>query len=178
MEKFFEKGDFVKYSTYSNSDKVTFGIFEGVDLEPQCQYAKKYSLVLYYDSNQYCPSTQYGGATEYRPTLNAPINHKPCAKTIDTVKEDNWWKLCTEEDKKKALEILESYGYEWNEELLALVDMESGEIVYKIVAPRLAYHGETIRPIPQEFKDKLKKSIIEKVKTTPTTRYPYYGEYD
>ena len=80
MEKFFEKGDFVKYSTYSNSDKVTFGIFEGVDLEPQWQYPKKYSLVAYYDSSQYYPSTQYGGATEYRPTLNAPINHKPCAK--------------------------------------------------------------------------------------------------
>ena len=45
-KKAFNKGDFIKYSTYNSAteNKTTFGIFEGVDLAPEYQYTKKFSL--------------------------------------------------------------------------------------------------------------------------------------
>ena len=38
-KKAFNKGDFIKYSTYNGAteNKTTFGIFEGVDLAPEYQ---------------------------------------------------------------------------------------------------------------------------------------------
>ena len=41
-KKAFNKGDFIKYSTYNGAteNKTTFGIFEGVDLAPDYQYTK------------------------------------------------------------------------------------------------------------------------------------------
>lgn len=179
MEKFFNKGDFVKYVTFNkDKEKVTFGIFEGVDLAPQWQYAKKYSLVAYYDSYQYCSNPNIGGAWEYRPVLTVASKNKECEKTIDTLVEDTWWKPCSEEEKKQALEILESYGYHWDEELLALVDMETGEIVHKIVAPKLEYHGDTIKPICSNLREKLKKSVLGQVKTSVNNTHYSYGRYD
>jgi hypothetical protein len=180
-KKTFNKGDFVKYSSYNSAtdNKVTFGIFEGVDLAPEYQYTKKFSLAAYYDSYKYCSNLDNGIGWGYAPSLDVATKEKPCEKTIDTLEEDSWWSLCTPIEKKNAIEILASYGYEWDEELLALVDTNTGEIVHKIIIPKIEYNGETIKPICKEYKSKLKKSIIDKSKPTyhGNTQYGCYG-YD
>ena len=166
IKKAFNKGDFIKYTT-DNSEtqkKVTFGIFEGIDLAPEYQYSKKFSLAAYYDSYKYCSNLDNGVGWGYAPVLEVARDGKQCEKTIDTLVEDSWWSLCTPIEKRNAIEILAGYGYEWNEELLALVDINTGEIVHKIIIPKLEYNGDTIKPICNEFKDKLKNSIIKKAK--------------
>jgi hypothetical protein len=166
IKKAFNKGDFIKYTTYNSETqkKVTFGIFEGIDLAPEYQYSKKFSLAAYYDSYKYCSNLDNGVGWGYAPVLEVARDGKQCEKTIDTLVEDSWWSLCTPIEKRNAIEILAGYGYEWNEELLALVDINTGEIVHKIIIPKLEYNGDTIKPICNEFKDKLKNSIIKKAK--------------
>lgn len=190
--KTFNKGDFVKYSTYNSTigNKITFGIFEGVDLAPEYQYTKKFSLVAYYDSYKYCSNLNNDAGWGYAPSLDVATKGKPCEKTIDTLVENSWWSLCTPLEKKEAIEVLTRYGYEWNEELLALVDMNTGEIVHKIITPKIEYNGETIKPICDEYKNKLKKSIVNKAKPSYSGAnysgnprygcygYNGYGEYD
>lgn len=190
--KTFNKGDFVKYSTYNSTigNKITFGIFEGVDLAPEYQYTKKFSLVAYYDSYKYCSNLNNDAGWGYAPSLDVATKGKPCEKTIDTLVENSWWSLCTPLEKREAIEILARYGYEWNEELLALVDMSTGEIVHKIITPKIEYNGETIKPICDEYKNKLKKSIVNKAKPSYSGAnysgnprygcygYNGYGEYD
>ena len=190
--KTFNKGDFVKYSTYNSTigNKITFGIFEGVDLAPEYQYTKKFSLVAYYDSYKYCSNLNNDAGWGYAPSLDVATKGKPCEKTIDTLVENSWWSLCTPLEKREAIEVLARYGYEWNEELLALVDMNTGEIVHKIITPKIEYNGETIKPICDEYKNKLKKSIINKAKPSYSGAnysgnprygcygYNGYGEYD
>lgn len=190
--KTFNKGDFVKYSTYNSTigNKITFGIFEGVDLAPEYQYTKKFSLVAYYDSYKYCSNLNNDAGWGYAPSLDVATKGKPCEKTIDTLVENSWWSLCTPLEKKEAIEVLAKYGYEWNEELLALVDMNTGEIVHKIITPKIEYNGETIKPICDEYKNKLKKSIVNKTKPSYSGAnysgnprygcygYNGYGEYD
>ena len=180
MDYFFKKGDFVKYATYSDQDKFTFGIFEGVDLAPQWKYAKKYSLVAYYDSKQYTQDKYNLVKYEYKPTLSVARDdcNQECAKTIDTLKEDSWWKLCTNEDKKRANEILKSYGYEWNDETMELIDLETGEILHQIKTPKLEYNGNPIKPIDESFKNILKKAALSQIKTSYYTNQYQYGYYD
>ena len=185
-KKTFNKGDFIKYTAYSGNNNVTFGIFEGVDLAPEFQYTKKYSLVLYYDSHKYCSNGGENGGWGYKAVLDIGKDGKQCEKTIDTMEEDSWWSLCTPTEKREAIETLASYGYEWNEELMALVDVESGEIVHKIIIPKIEYHGDTIKPIGHDLKNKLKKSVLAKNKTTSAAHNPYaynmygtgYGDYE
>lgn len=172
MEKrTFNKGDFVKYCVNNNGTKVTFGIFEGIDLEPSYQYTKKYSLLLYYDSRKYCNQSTNGNDWGYKPSLEVSLNGKPCEKSIDTLEEDTWWSLCTPEEKENAIHVLHSYGYEWDEELMSLIDIKTGEIVRKIIIPKIEYNGEIIKPITQTLKDKLKK-VVKKKNTTSV--YGYY----
>ena len=178
MEKrIFEKGDFIKYTTYNSDNKFRFGIFEGIDLEPTYQYTKKYSLAAFYDSYKYCSHMDNAVGWGYQPFFEVATNEKNCERTIDTDKEDSWWTICTDEEKEQALQILKDYGYEWNEELLAIVDIETGEIVHKIITPKLEYNGEEIKPINNELKDKLKKSVLSKNKATnytyPNSNYAY-----
>ena len=46
-KKAFNKGDFIKYTTYNSTteNKTTFGIFEGIDLAPEYQYTKKFTII-------------------------------------------------------------------------------------------------------------------------------------
>ena len=186
MEKqTFNKGDFIKYTAYNGSNgSVTFGIFEGVDLAPEYQYTKKYSLAAYYDSHKYCSNLNNGVGWGYQPVLDVATHDKPCEKTIDTLCEDSWWTLCTPLEKKNAIEILAGFGFEWNEELMAIVDINTGEIVHKIIIPKIEYHGDTIKPICKDFKHKLKKAVINKNKPSYSNAsyrngygaYGYQGE--
>ena len=95
--KVFNKGDFLKYSTYNGAaeGRVAFGIFEGVDLAPEYQYTKKFSLAAFYDSYKYCSNLNNGVGWGYGPSLEVATKDKPCEKTIDTLVEDSWWTVCT-----------------------------------------------------------------------------------
>lgn len=178
-KKIFNKGDFIKYRSYNDDDKkVTFGIFEGVDLAPEYQYTKKFSLAAYYDSYKYCRNLNNGTGCGYGPELDIATKEKQCQKTIDTLMEDSWWTLCTPIEKKNAIEILACYGYEWNEEQLALVDINTREIVHKIIIPKIEYNGETIKPICEEYKNKLKMAVKHPHSSTNyrySPQYSYYG---
>lgn len=181
MEKqTFNKGDFLKYTSYSatGADVFRFGIFEGIDLEPSYQYTKKYSLAVFYDGRKYCQEKD-GSGWDYRAVLEVTKNGKYCEKTIDTLCEDTWWAICTPEEKERAIRILALYGYEWNEELMSLIDTNTGEVVHKIIVPKLEYKGDTIKPIREDLKNKLKHSVISKNTYTASPYYHNrYGEYD
>ena len=85
-------------------------------------------------------------------------------------------------------EILEKqYNIKWDEENMALIDMKSGEILHKIVTPKLEYLGDTIKLTCSALKNKLKDFVKSKNKSTygngsyPSYRYGgygLYGEYD
>ena len=179
-KKVFEKGDFIKYHTYCSAteNKVTFGIFEGVDLAPEYQYAKKYSLVVYYDSHKYYSDLNSGGGWGYKPSLEVSKDGKYCEKTAETLVENEWWSVCTPAEKKEAIEKLAEYDYEWDEENLSLIDTKTGEIVHKIIIPKIEYNGETIKPICKDFKNKLKNSIISKPQASygGGCHYPYNND--
>jgi len=160
----FNPGDFVKRS----NRKGSFMIYEGKDVSNT--YAKKLTLAVAYDPEKYMQKPNSYGY-EYVPYLDEPKNGQACETTIDTDKEDNWISLCTQEEKEEAIEILEQYGYVWDEENLALVDMVTGEIIKKIYVPDNKYHGETIKPITNNSKDVLKKFCIDKNKKTYSSYY-------
>ena len=156
--RFFQKGDFIKY----DYKKESFGIFEGVDLEPSYQYTKKLSLACFYDPLKYAENTDGIGGWSSRPVLEVAKVNKPCDKTIDTVKEDSWWKLCNEEEKEQALKRLAYYGYEWDEKNLQIINAETKQVIYKIISPKLEYNDEEIKPITEESKTLLKQAVISK----------------
>lgn len=165
-KKIFNKGDFIKNI---NKPKA-FGIFEGIDLDPSMKYSKKYSLVVYFDPSKYCKDED-GPGWSSRPVLDITQNGVPCEKTIDTLKEDYSWRVCNDEEKQQAIEKLEEYNLYWDEEIMSLVDKESGEILHKMIIPKLEYHGEVIKPIQIEFKSLLKNYIKKENKPSYSTSY-------
>ena len=190
-KKIFNKGDFIKYNAYNSSNdnnRFAFGIFEGVDLAPEYQYTKKLSLAAYYDSWKYCNNLNNEVGWGHQPVLEVASQNKPCEKTIDTICEDSWWTVCTPLEKKHALEILATYGIDWNEEEMTLTNVETGEILHRIIVPKLEYNGDVIKPICDELKTKLKTAVLSKNKTSYSSSYPsqynaygyngYYDEYD
>jgi hypothetical protein len=187
-KKIFNKGDFIKYSTYNSTNdntKFAFGIFEGVDLAPEYQYTKKLSLAAYYDSWKYCSNLNNGDGWGYQPFLEVASQNKPCEKTIDTICEDSWWTVCTPLEKKRALEILASYGIDWDDEEMTLTNVETGEILHRIIVPKIEYNGDVIKPICDELKTKLKTAVLSKNKASYSpsyhnqyNAYGYNGYYD
>lgn len=181
MEKrAFSKGDFIKYTAYNGSEgSINFGVFEGVDLAPEYQYTKKYSLALYYDSHKYCNNLDNGVGWGYAPVLEIATNGKEVSKHTDSLVEDSWWSICTPLEKEKAIAILADNGYEWDEENLALVKADTHEIVHKIIVPKIEYNGDMIKPICKELKSKLANAVRNKNKSsygaTSYRGYPYYG---
>lgn len=190
-KKIFNKGDFIKYSTYNSANddtKFAFGIFEGIDLAPEYQYTKKLSLAAFYDSYKYCNNLDNEVGWGYKPVLEIASSNKPCEKTIDTVCEDTWWTICTPLEKQRALEILASYGIDWDEEEMTLTNVETGEILHRIIIPKIEYNGDVIKPICNELKSKLRTAVLSKNKASYSSSYPnqynvygyngYYDEYD
>lgn len=156
-KKKFEKGDFLKYDNKPGS----FAIFEGVDLMPEYQYTKKFSVAAYFDPSKYCEN-ENGVGWGTRPYLEVAKPNKPCEKTLDTLEEDFFWKVCTPIEKELALATLEEYGYAWDEENLAIIDQVTGKVVHKIIVPKLEYNGDVIKPISEEYKKQLKDYAISK----------------
>lgn len=175
-KKIFNKGDFLKYENKPGS----FVIFEGIDLMPTYQYTKKLSVAAHFDPSKYCEN-ENGVGWGTRPFLEVAKSNKPCEKTIDTFEEDYFWKICTEAEKAAAIEKLRAYGYEWDDETLSIIDIETGEIVHKIIVPKLEYNGDIIKPMCNEFKDLLKDFVISKNKFCSSgcgyNQYMYDNEY-
>ena len=167
--KFFNKGDFVKYTSYNGSKEFKFGIFEGIDTSTT--YSKKYSLALFYDSNKYYSKLDDERGWGYKPSMEVATKDNPCSKTTDTLQEDSWWKLCTDEEKEYALQLLEDYGYAWNEETMEIIDLKTGEILHKIVTPKIEYNGEVIKPMETVLRFKLKENVIKQNKKSSTSYY-------
>lgn len=168
----FKKGDFLKYDTKPGA----FAIFEGIDLLPTYSYTKQFSVVAFFDPRKYCQN-ENGVGWSSRPFLEISRDNKPCEKTIDTLEEDYFWKLCTETEKDMALATLEEYGYEWDEEQMALIDIKTKKIVHKIVVPKLEYNGAVIKPISNEFKKQLHNYVASKNKSAYSNTYYHQGGY-
>lgn len=171
-KKTFKKGDFITYDNKPGS----FVIFEGIDNSTSSY--KKLSVIANYDPSKY---RQHDDGT-YRtsPFLEVATKDTRCEKTLDDEKETFWVRLCTPREKENALAKLEEYGYYWNEDLLALIDKETGEIIRKVITPKIEYHGEIIKPITEKFKKLLRMFCIEtnrkKYSYQNDTRYQY-GRY-
>lgn len=165
-----KEGDFIK----RDNRKGSFMIYEGKNISDTC--VKKLTLICAYDPEKYM---QTSAGYDHVPYLDVAKDGKLCGETIDTDKEDYWISLCTPTEKADAIEILEQYGYVWDEENLALVDMVTGEIIKKIVIPDNTYYGEIVRPITDDFKGILKKSCLDKSKPTyPSYHNPSYQDWD
>lgn len=181
IKKIFERGDFVRYINKPNS----FGIYEGIDLDPSMKYTKKYSLVLFFDPSKYGQHGD-GGGWSSKPVMELPSDDKPCPKTIDTDKEDYSWRLCRPTEIEDAIKKMAEFNLEWDKETMSLIDTETGEIIHKVVVPKLEYKGNIIKPICEKFKKIIKKYVIKENK--PNYGYggyngyaghsPYYSQYD
>jgi hypothetical protein len=135
-------------------------------------------LAAYYDSWKYCSHLDNGVGWGYQPVLEVASQNKPCEKTIDTICEDSWWTVCTPLEKKRALEILAKYDIDWDEEEMTLTNVETGEILHRIIVPKIEYNGDVIKPICDELKSKLKIAVLSKNKTSYSSSYPsQYNAY-
>ena len=171
MAQKFERGEFLR----KDSKKGSFMIFEGNNLSDSSY--KRLSLICYYD-----PECFQMGAIGYesKPKLEIATKAAPCTTTIDTEEEDFWVKRCSPNEKAAALEVLKQHGLYWNEETFELVDIETGEVVRRLIIPDNTYHGEIIKPISERFKELIKKWVISKLKPSyyhnPNYNYDYYDD--
>lgn len=166
-KRIFQKGEFI-----TNTNKPTsFAIFEGIEMESY-GVNKKYSVIAAYDPSKY-RELPNGGGWASQPYLEVATSTTRCEQTVDGDTESYWWKPCTPEQKEKAIATLEDYGYHWNEELMAIVDKETGEIVRTIVVPKLEYHGEVVKPITQ----KVKAFLLKVCKEINMKKYSYQTNY-
>jgi hypothetical protein len=170
MGKKFEKGSFIKRKTKEGG----FMIFEGNDVSTSS--FKQYTTLCEYDPYKY-KMTSIG--YDHVPNLEIATRTMKCDVTVDTDCEDYWIVLCTEEEKKRAIQILSSYGYYWDEENLCMIDKETGEVIKKIITPDNTYYGQIIKPISEAFKAMLKRfCILANRKPEYSQSYMSDWEYD
>ena len=164
--KKFERGEFLRKDT----KKGSFMIFEGNNLSENAY--KRLTLICFYDPEAF----QMGPlGYEQKPQLEVGTKIAPCTTTIDTDEEDFWIKRCNDNEKAAAMEILKKHGLFWNEEACELIDLETGEVIRRIIVPDNTYYGQIIRPISEKFKALLKKWVISKL--TPSYSHYYDGDY-
>lgn len=166
----FEKGMFLT----KPSEKGSFYIYEGIDVSIY-SYSKKYTVVAAYDPHKYCRENDTTYAYTYKAVLSCATNQERCSETISYDSESTWIRICTEEEKQEALEVLHSYGYDWSDELLSLIDMESGEIIRKIPQPCNEYNGNIIQPISGDNEQLLYEYVMSN--NTPPTNYSHSPSY-
>jgi hypothetical protein len=165
-KRLIKPGDFIK----RNNKDGSFMIFEGKNIS-ETTY-KRLTLVCEYDPEKYM-MTEAGYS--HVPHLDMGTPTKRCEATIDTEREDYWISLCSDEERLRAERILLRYGYEWDAENLRMIDLETGEIVKKIITPDDTYYGQIIKPISDAFKAMLKRFCITKNKPTYSPQYGYNG---
>lgn len=163
-DKHFKQGDFLKKKNKIGS----FMIYEGNNISKNAY--KKMTLVCEYDPEKYTATSM---GYDRKPFLDVK-----CETTIDTETEDYWIGICNEEEKETAKNILKEHGYEWDENNLALINMETKETVRKIKTPDNKYYGQIIKPISNSFKDILKQFCKNKNIYTYTPSYQNGYYYD
>ena len=168
-KRVFKQGDFLK----KNNKEGSFMIYEGNNMS-ETTY-KKMTLICCYDPEKYMMTS---AGYSHVPHLEVATPTKRCEETIDTEQEDYWISICSDEERMRAERILLRYGYEWDAESLSLVDVETGEVVKKIVIPDNTYYGQIIKPISDAFKAILKRFCITKNKTTYSSQYANGGYPD
>ena len=169
----FKPGDFI-----TNSNKPgSFAIFEGIGYQTSYAMYNKYSVIANYDPRKYMELSN--GTWDSIPNLDVATSTTRCDQLVDGDTDSFWWRLCTQQEKEKSIGILDSYGYYWNENLLAIIDKNTGEIVRNIVQPKIEYNGETIKPISKKLKDLLRKVCDRIIKNKYSYSYSssYYGEH-
>ena len=176
MEEYrvFQKGDFITETNKPGS----FFIYEGINLSPSY---KKLSIIAQYDPSKY--RKQDDGEYYSSPFLEIATNNSKCDKSLYEDKETYWCKICTPEQKEKALEVLRNYGYSWDDETLSIIDINTGEVVRKVTEPKTEYNGETVKPITKKLKDLLRGLCVESNKKKYSysgggSSYPYQGARD
>lgn len=167
IKRKFERGDFLT----KKNKKGSFMIYEGNNLSDSTY--KKMSLICMYDPEKYVMG-QVG--YEQKPHLEVGEKNKPCSETIDTEEEDFWIEICSDAQKEEAMNILAKYGFYWNADTLELINIETGEIVRKVVIPDNKYYGQVIHPIGNDIKNILKKYCLNKNKTI-SYGYDGYNDY-
>lgn len=169
----FEKGMFLT----NPNQKGTFFIFEGIDISTT-QYTKKYSVVAAYDPHKYCRESDTSYVYTYKEWFDYANNEERCSETVNETCETSWIRQCTAEEKEQAINVLHEYGYDWSDEMLALIDMESGEIVRKIPCPSNEYNGDIIFPLNDSNKGLLHDYVesINKPKLATTSCNHVYDE--
>jgi hypothetical protein len=173
VRRVFRKGEFITYTNKPGS----FAIFEGIELDSNTTI-KKYSVIVFYDPKKYCEDPN-GCGWVTMPFLEVATSKTRCTQTAEG-SESSWWRVCTEEEKEKALDTLQEYGYYWNEDLESIISKDTGEILRKITEPVLEYNGEVVKPISSEMKTLLKKvcnEITEKKYSYQNTSYYCYGDF-
>lgn len=170
----FKKGEFI-----TNTNKPgSFAIFEGIECESY-GVTKKYSAIASYDPSKYRENPNGGGWASL-PYLEVATKTTRCTTTVDGDTESFWWRPCTEEEIEKATDILQDYGYYWNDDLLSIISKDTGEIVRTIVEPKVEYNGDVIKPISKKFKELLRKvcdNIIKDKYSYKTTTCYCYGDF-
>lgn len=178
----FKKGDFIKY----NLKDGEFVIFEGRRAKGEYSTMPRYTALLHYNPSHYHRNENNEFVDE--PIMEVSIDGKSVTKTLDTLKEDYWWKLCTPTEKEKCLDIISQYGYIWDEETLSLIDRETGEVLRTLADPEVKYMGQTITVGAARQNETAIRSFVSA--NTPSSSYgnysygssPYYhsryNEYD
>lgn len=168
VKRDFKKGEFIMNTNKPGS----FAIFEGIEAESYSA-TKKYSVIVSYDPSKYreLPTGGWGSL----PYIEVATKCTRCETTVDGDTSSYWWRPCTESEKEKAIGVLQEYGYYWNEELLSIIDKETGEIVRTVVEPKIEYNGEVVKPISQKLRSLLKRVCDEITKKRYSYQSTYYG---
>jgi hypothetical protein len=172
VKRAFRRGEFV-----TNANKPgSFAIFEGIKIETNSVF-DKYSVIVAYDPNKYRELPSGGWASQ--PYLDVATSTTRCEQSVDGDTSSSWWRPCTEREVEAAIEILESYGYHWDEESLSIIDTTTGEVVRTVITPEAKYNGEIVRPISRKLKELLKKVCDEITKKKYSYQNAhYYGFWD
>lgn len=165
----FEKGMFLTKSY----NKGNFIIFEGLDISTS--YSKKYSILAMYDPHKYCRKDETSYDYEYKEYIETATSEKRCSETLSDDKETSWIRKCTDEEKNEAINKLHEFGYDWSDELMSLIDMETGEIIRKIPIVLNEYNGEIIHPLTRNKKNLLYDYV--EATNNPQSKYPHSPYY-
>ena len=173
VKHMFRKGEFITYTNKPGS----FAIFEGIELDSSTSL-RKYSVIVFYDPKKYCENPNGCGWTSM-PFIEVATSRTRCTQTAEPY-ETSWWRPCTKEEKERALDILQEYGYYWNEELESIISKDTGEILRKIAEPVIEYNGEVVKPISSEMKTLLKRvcdEMTERKYSYQNASYYCYGDF-
>lgn len=170
--KVFEPGDFLTYDNKPGS----FAIFEGIE-QPSNTTTRKFSVLASYDPSKY--REHEDGAWRSSPFIEVATRDTRCSQLVENACESFWWRVCTEAEKEKAIDILQQYGYYWNEDLLSIISKDTGEIIRTVAKPTLEYHGEIVKPITKKIKEFIQNLCFEGIKKKYSySQTCYHGCWD